>query len=298
MSLDWTLDQIVVLDAIARTGSFAAAAQELHRVPSAISYSVRTLEEQLAVSLFDRSTRTATWTPEGKRLLERGRVLLKEANALQGLADQLSGGWEAELHVIIDGALPIQPITKCIHSFHDLNIPTRIRLDVEFREGVVHRFEAERATLMIPIGLSGDGDSDGLSLKPLPPLNMLLVVSPEHPLAGRKDCTRESVVDHIEIVVRDSAPLFASTPRRTFMNSRNVMYLSDFHAKRAALLQGAGFGWVPEHLVVNDMKTGLLQTLPVDERFEWTYYPQLACRDEQPLGQAARHFITTLFAHV
>ena len=49
MGIDWTLDQIVVLDAIERTGSFAAAAQELHRVPSAISYSVRTVEEVLGV---------------------------------------------------------------------------------------------------------------------------------------------------------------------------------------------------------------------------------------------------------
>ena len=234
MGIDWTLDQIIVLDAIERTGSFAAAAQELHRVPSAISYSVRTVEEVLGVPLFDRSTRTAGWTPEGRRILERGRSLLREANGLQGLADQLSGGWEAELQVIVDGALPIGPITRALHSFHGENIPTRIRLDVEFREGVVNRFEVDRATLMLPIGFAGDGDADGLELRPLPPLNMLLLVAPSHPLAGRTDCTRESVTDHIEIVVRDSSPAFVSTPRQSFMKSRNVMYLSDFYAKRSA----------------------------------------------------------------
>ncbi|STP19806.1 LysR family transcriptional regulator [Escherichia coli] len=41
-----------VVDAVARNGSFSAAAQELHRVPSAVSYTVRQLEEWLAVPAF------------------------------------------------------------------------------------------------------------------------------------------------------------------------------------------------------------------------------------------------------
>ena len=43
---EYTLD---VVDAVARTGSFSAAAEELHRVPSAISYSVRQLEQLAAL---------------------------------------------------------------------------------------------------------------------------------------------------------------------------------------------------------------------------------------------------------
>ena len=49
-----SLDALQVLDAIDRRGSFAAAAEELHRVPSAITYSVQQVEEGLDVLLFDR----------------------------------------------------------------------------------------------------------------------------------------------------------------------------------------------------------------------------------------------------
>lgn len=45
-----------VADAVARNGSFSAAAQELHRVPSAVSYTVRQLEEWLAVPLLNDVT--------------------------------------------------------------------------------------------------------------------------------------------------------------------------------------------------------------------------------------------------
>ncbi|MDI1230208.1 MAG: LysR family transcriptional regulator [Methylobacter sp.] len=47
-----TLDALEVLDAIARKGSFAAAANELYRVPSVISYTVQKLEQDLDVVLF------------------------------------------------------------------------------------------------------------------------------------------------------------------------------------------------------------------------------------------------------
>ena len=49
-----SLEFLQVLDAIDRKGSFAAAAEDLHRVPSAITYSVRQLEESLGIEVFDR----------------------------------------------------------------------------------------------------------------------------------------------------------------------------------------------------------------------------------------------------
>jgi DNA-binding transcriptional LysR family regulator len=57
-----TLDALQVLDAVDRKGSFAAAAGELHRVPSAITYSVQQLEEGLGVQVFDRRGHRAVLT--------------------------------------------------------------------------------------------------------------------------------------------------------------------------------------------------------------------------------------------
>ena len=71
-----TIDALKVLDAIDRRGSFAAAAGELFRVPSAISYTVQKREEDLGVDIFDRSGHRATLTPAGKYLLKEGRALL------------------------------------------------------------------------------------------------------------------------------------------------------------------------------------------------------------------------------
>ena len=58
----WSEYSLEVVDAVARNGSFSAAAQELHRVPSAVSYTVRQLEEWLAVPLFERRHRDVELT--------------------------------------------------------------------------------------------------------------------------------------------------------------------------------------------------------------------------------------------
>ena len=71
-----SLDALRVLDAIERRGSFQAAAEALHKVPSALSYTVQKLESDLGVVLFDRSRQRARLTAAGTLLLERGRKLL------------------------------------------------------------------------------------------------------------------------------------------------------------------------------------------------------------------------------
>ena len=72
-----TPDALAMMDVIARTGSFAAAARELGKVPSSLTYSVRLLEDALDVLLFDRRSR---WRRDrrcpccrGARARRRGR---------------------------------------------------------------------------------------------------------------------------------------------------------------------------------------------------------------------------------
>ena len=92
-----------MLEAIVETGSFAAAARVLHRVPSAVSYTVKALEEALGVPVFDRSGHRAVLTDAGRRVLEASKEVLRQARALDGLARSLVDGWEPELQVVLDG---------------------------------------------------------------------------------------------------------------------------------------------------------------------------------------------------
>jgi len=100
-----TPEALAMVDAIARSGSFAAAARELGKVPSALTYSVRQLEDALDVLLFDRSSRQAKLTAAGEELLEHGRRVLGEVDALANRVQRVATGWEASLTIAADGVI-------------------------------------------------------------------------------------------------------------------------------------------------------------------------------------------------
>ena len=290
--MNFTLDQLLALDAIARTGSFASAASELHKVPSAVSYSIQSLESALGVDVFDRSRRKAVLTDAGQKILGQSRSVIMAAQDLERVANELKDGWEPELHVIVDGALPMDAVLDCIRRFSEPDIPTHLRLEVEYQEGVVDRFEDAGGDLALVLGFAGDGDDAGYDCIPLDPLELVLVAAADHPLAEQSGCAEDRAA-HAELVVRDSSPRFYQRAKQSFIGSGNVVYLSDFHSKRLGLLKGAGYGWIPRHFIETDLETGRLVHLRADPN-SWTYYPQVAVKAGRELGPAARIFLDTI----
>jgi DNA-binding transcriptional LysR family regulator len=70
-------DQLRTLVAIADTGSFTRAADEVHKTQSAVSMQMKRLEEMLGRPLFERDGRQSRLTTDGLRLVEFGRRLLR-----------------------------------------------------------------------------------------------------------------------------------------------------------------------------------------------------------------------------
>ena len=69
-------DALEIVIAAADTGSFARAAQSLHRSPPAISMQIKAIEDALGKPLFIRTTRSVTLTEEGRKLVDYGRHML------------------------------------------------------------------------------------------------------------------------------------------------------------------------------------------------------------------------------
>ena len=114
-----TLEALRVMDAIDRRGSFAAAADELGRVPSALSYTMQKLEEELDVVLFDRSGHRTKFTNVGRMLLERGRVLLEAADKLTTDAEALARGWETHLTLVTEALVPTEALFPLVDRLAD-----------------------------------------------------------------------------------------------------------------------------------------------------------------------------------
>ncbi len=178
-----TLDSLLVLDAIARKGSFAAAADELHRVPSAVSYTVQKLEQDLETDIFDRSGHRAVLTPSGKELLEQGRHLLAAAEEIEARVKRVAKGWETELRIAVDSLIPLDHLFPLLRRFYETNCGTRLRVHKEVLGGTWEALITNRADLII--GASGDSPSTAkFAHFPLGTIEMVFVAAPHHPLAS------------------------------------------------------------------------------------------------------------------
>ena len=115
-----TPDALTMMDVIARTGSFAAAARELGKVPSSLTYSVRQLEDALDVLLFDRRSRQARLTAAGEELLSEGRRLLEQMDAVANRVKRVATGWETQLSIAADGVISRLTMFELCEAFYAL----------------------------------------------------------------------------------------------------------------------------------------------------------------------------------
>lgn len=247
MTLRLSLDALLVLDAIDRKGSFAAAAHELHRVPSAVTYTVQKLEQDLDVLLFDRRGHRAKLTTAGRELLHEGRHLLRAAGELEARVKRVATGWEAELRIAYDGLIPAAAMLTLAGDFYAGHAQTRLRFASEVLGGCWDALVSNRADLAI--GASGEGPAGGgYQTRPLGEIDWVFAVAPEHPLAkAREPLTREDILAHRAVVVADSS---RNLPPRTtgLLSGQDTLTIADAAAKLRAQALGLGVGYLPQCL--------------------------------------------------
>ena len=259
-----TLDALQALDAIERNGSFAAAAAELHRVPSALTYTVQKLEQDLDVLLFDRRGHRARLTPAGLELLREGRHLLRAAGELECRVKRVATGWETELRIALDIMIPAPQLFPLIEAFYAEQSGTRIRLAYEVLAGTWDALVSGRAELAL--GVSGEVPAGGgYAVRMLGYKDFVFAVAPTHALAALPDpLTREQILAHRAVAVGDSS---RSLPARSvgLLTGQDVFTVPDLEAKVAAQVAGLGCGYLPAHAVAPQVKAKRLVVKEVEE---------------------------------
>jgi DNA-binding transcriptional LysR family regulator len=258
-----SLESFEILDAIERRGSFAAAADELHRVPSAITYSVRQLEELLGISVFDRRGHRAVLTAAGRELLAEGRRLLRAASDLECRVQQVARGWEAELRIALDTMVPVERFLAVAKAFYEENSGTRLRISHEVLGGTWDALESGRADL--GIGAAGEAPvGRSYSTRVLAPLEMVFVAAPSHPLcAAPQPLTEEAIFEHRAVSIGDTSRML---PARTvgLLSGQDALTVPSLEAKVAAHAAGLGVGFLPRRVAEREVAAGRLRILEVE----------------------------------
>jgi DNA-binding transcriptional LysR family regulator len=255
--LKLSFEVLEALDAIDRAGTFAEAAELIHRVPSSLTYVVRKTEADLDVALFDRSGRRAKLTEAGRLLVEDGRRLLRAARELENKIRGVHAGWEAELGLCVDEILPMASLWPHVRAFNEMKITTRLRLSTEVLGGLCDALVTGRAD--IAIGAAAEPPhAPNVAARPVGLLRHVFVVAPHHPLAAIDEPLDSAAISsHRGVVISDTSRDLE--PRSVaFHDGQPVTIVPTLTAKLDLLCEGLAVGMLPAHVAEEPIRQGKL----------------------------------------
>jgi DNA-binding transcriptional LysR family regulator len=283
------LSQLEVFLAVAREHRFSRAAEKLHRTQSAVSQTVRKLEDELGEALFDRSSREGVLTDAGQVLYEYAEKLLNLRHDARESLASLRELQKGKLVIAANEftALYLLPVLAEFRRLHPM-----IKITVQRALG--RRIPDDVLQHSAELGV--------LSYKPEEPRlhsvvtyldELVLVVPPTHPLASEgqvsiRQLGAESFVAHIV-----SSP-YREKVLQTFARYKTPLHmgleLPTLQAIKQFVAMGNGVAFMPEISVEAELARGELVRIPVRE-LRVQRKLRLIYRKEAGLSHAARAFL-------
>jgi DNA-binding transcriptional LysR family regulator len=286
-----TLEQWAVLASVVDEGGFAQAANALHRSQSAVSYAVGRLQEALDLPLLELDGRKSVLTPHGKTLLGRARSLLRDIDTLEAVARSLKQGWEPELKLVVDAAFPRTQLFAIVADLQRACPSTDIQLADAVLSGAEEAIAELRADVVVssrvPPGFLGDRLLD---------VEFVAVARSDHPLLRiDRTLTLEDLTRHVQAVVRDSG----STQRRDegWLGALHRYTVSSMESSLGLVLAGLAYAWLPEHLIANHLRDGILRRIPLAGGGSRTVTLHIVMVRPELAGPAATAAVATFKGH-
>ena len=278
-----TPDALSMVETIARTGSFAAAARALNVVPSALTYRVRQIEDALDVLLFDRSSRQARLTEAGADLLREGARLLHDIDAVANRVKRVATGWEPEFTIAVDTVVRMATVMELCAAFFSMNPPTRLRLRAEVLSGTLEALASGHADLALGVVLVANSTAN-LQREPLGRIEYVFAVAPHHPLAKAPEPLDDEVIrPHRAVAIADSTR-DGNGLTIGLLAGQDVFTVSSVGDKLDAQIRALGAGFLPACLAQPYIDAGRLVAKRV-ERAEHRVDVSYAWRRSGRMGE-------------
>src|SRR5229473_2791208 len=283
------LSQLEVFLAVARERRFSRAAEKLHRTQSAVSQTIRKLEDELGEALFDRSSREGILTDSGQVLYEYAEKLLNlRSEATESLAE-LREVQKGKLVIAANEftALYLLPVLAEFRRLHPM-----IKITVQRALGSHIPDDVLRHTSELGV-LTYDPEEPRLHSIVVYLDELIFVVPPTHPLAAESQVSirqlgAESFVAHIV-----SSP-YREKVIQTFKRHKTPLHmdieLPTLQAIKRFVAMGNGVALLPEISVENELTRGELVRIPVRE-LRLHRKLRLVYRKAASISHAARAFL-------
>ncbi|MRW92523.1 LysR family transcriptional regulator [Duganella sp. FT80W] len=263
------LNDLTAFVMVAREGSFTRAAAQLGVSQSALSQTVRGLEERLGLRLFTRTTRSVAPTDAGERLLAAVGPRLEGIEAdlasLKELRDKPAGNIRITASEHAANSILMPRLMNLLREYPDIKF--EISTDYRMVDIVEQRFDAG-------VRLGEYIAKDMIAVRIGPDLRMTVVGSPAYFARHPKPTKPQDLTAHNCINIR-LPTLGGLLPWEFKKGTREVnakvdgtLVFNGVQQVLTAVLDGMGLAYVLEEAVQQQVAQGLL--IPVLE--DWCHY--------------------------
>lgn len=264
--MEWFPDlrQIRAFVAVAEEGSFTLAAKRIFVTQSAVSHAMRTLEEQLACALLDRSGKRVTVTPEGELVLRRCKRILGEIEATGRELDRMRRWGQTRIRIGAPHSLCNFLLPAVLREFHDC-FP---RCEPVIEAGDSHQLmdRLGGGELDVVLGVRSRGMNDDIHYRFMFRDRMEFVISASHPWAADPSLVKPSLGDQQYIIYAkgtETHRIVTDWLEREVGRCRMPVVLGDMQAIREMAKLGIGVGIMAPWVAAREIEEGSLRSLTI-----------------------------------
>ena len=290
-----TFRQLSALHALARLGSVARVAGELHLTPPAVSIQLKLLEEAAGAPLLEREGRGVRLTPAGVLMAQyAGRILDLWRDAGDEMATQRG---------VFSGTLRVGAVTTAEYLLPPLLVVfagahphVKVKLSVGNRDEIVRMLASQETDIAIMGRPPGELKTAATAFAKHP---MAFIAAPGHALMARRKTGKPGLADlaGANLLVRERGSGTRTTLERLFKDAGLPLRIGSEMSSNEAIKQmcAAGFGvaFLSLHTCGLELEAGLLQVLPMAGnplQREW-FVMHLASRQLPQVAVAFEQFL-------
>lgn len=254
-------DEMRTFCAVAESGSFSSAARRLHLTRSAVSKSIRKLEDELQARLFHRSTRRISLTEAGEVYFQHARLALQAVDAAADAVASLTREPQGRIRATAPMSFGLTRLADIIGDF--LQAYPQLSVELCLDDGLIDLIGGG-FDMAVRIGKLPDS---GMVARRIGEMPAVLVAARAYIESRGRPHTPEDLIDHDCLLyafrlgshewqfTRDGQTQSVRVNGRYEVNSSIAL--------RKAVLAGNGISRIPEYLVAEDIQAGrLVQLLP------------------------------------
>ena len=269
--LPYTLEQLVILRAVAKGGSFKNAAQSLFLTQPAVSLHIQNLEKQLKTNLFDRTKKQIELTEAGTLLLRYSNRILALCEESSRVLDDLSELQSGKLVIGASQTTGTYLMPKIIGLFQQKYPNINVQLNVDSTRKVAWHLMNRQVDIGIVGGKIPKELRKILEITPYVEDELALIVPPSHPYVKLECIKKEDLYDLKFISLNSYSTIRTVVDDTLSKNGIDVtrlkveMELNSIEAIKNAVQSSLGAAFVSVSAITKELELNLLNCVRIED---------------------------------